>query len=214
VLASVLAGFWTVRAGLRWSMFVGCLLFAAGLLLTALAISPHPSYLPLAASLALAGIGVGATVVPATSASLSAIPPERSGMAASTTNTAREIGAVTGVAVLGAIVNSRLTADITASMQRLGLPRGLQQIVINGVETGAAPSSGNLGSIEQAYGKLGSEVVNAAYSAFQAGLHIALYLSAGLVFAAGVFSFVALAQRESALPAARRDVVAEPDRAH
>jgi EmrB/QacA subfamily drug resistance transporter len=214
VLASVLAGFWTVRAGLRWSMFVGGLLFAAGLLLTALAISPHPSYLPLAASLALAGIGVGATVVPATSASLSAIPPERSGMAASTTNTAREIGAVTGVAVLGAIVNSRLTADITASMQRLGLPRGLQQIVINGVETGAAPSSSNLGSIEQAYGKLGAEVVNAAYSAFQAGLHIALYLSAGLVFAAGVFSFVALAQRESALPAARRDVVPEPDRAH
>jgi len=214
VLASVLAGFWTVAAGLRLSMFVGCLLFGAGLLLTALAISPHPSYLPLAASLALAGIGVGATVVPATSAGLSAIPPERSGMAASTTNTAREIGAVTGVAVLGAIVNSRLTTDITSSMQRLGIPRGFQQTVINGVETGAAPSSSNLGSIEQAYGKLGAEVVNAAYSAFQDGLHIALYLSAGLVFAAGIFSFVALAQRESALPAARRDVVAEPDRAH
>jgi EmrB/QacA subfamily drug resistance transporter len=214
VLASVLAGFWTVTAGLRWSMFVGCLLFGAGLLLTAFEISPHPSYLPLAASLALAGIGVGATVVPATSASLSAIPPERSGMAASTTNTAREIGAVTGVAVLGAIVDSRLTADITSSMQRLGIPRGFQQTVINGVETGAAPSSSNLGSIEQAYGKLGAEVVNAAYSAFQAGLHIALYLSAALVFAAGVFSFVALAQRESAASAARRDVVPEPDRAH
>jgi len=214
VLASVLAGFWTVTAGLRWSMLLGCLLFGAGLLLTSLAINPHPAYLPLAASLALAGIGVGATVVPATSASLSSIPPERSGMAASTTNTAREIGAVAGVAVLGAIVNARLTADITASMQRLGLPRGLQQTVIKGVETGAEPSSGNLGTIEQAYGKLGTEVVNAAYSAFQAGLHIALYLSAGLVFAAGIFSFVVLAQRESALPAARRDVVAEPDRAH
>jgi EmrB/QacA subfamily drug resistance transporter len=214
VLSSILAGIWTVTAGLRWSMLAGCLLFAAGLLLTAFAISPHPSYLPLAASLALAGIGIGATVVPATSASLSAIPPERSGMAASTTNTAREIGAVAGVAVLGAIVNSRLTADITGSMQRLGLPKGLQHVVIQGVETGAEPSSGNLGTIEQAYGKLGEEVVNAAYSAFQAGLHIALYLSAGLVFAAGIFSFVALAQRESALSAARREVVPEPDRAH
>jgi hypothetical protein len=116
--------------------------------------------------------------------------------------------------VLGAIVNSRLTADITRSMQHLGIPKGFQQTVINGVETGTAPSSANLGSIAQAYGKLGTEVVNAAYGAFQAGLHIALYLSAGLVFAAGVFSFVALAQRESALPAARRDVVPEPDRAH
>jgi EmrB/QacA subfamily drug resistance transporter len=213
VLASVLAGFWTVTAGLRWSMFLGCLLFGAGLLLTSLAINPHPSYLPLAASLALAGIGVGATVVPATSASLSAIPPERSGMAASTTNTAREIGAVTGVAVLGAIVNSRLTADITSSMQRLGIPKGFQTTVINGVETGTAPSSANLGSIAQAYGKLGTEVVNAAYSAFQAGLHIALYLSAGLVFAAGIFSFIALAQRESKVPATSRNVLPEPDRA-
>jgi hypothetical protein len=195
-------------------MFMGCLLFGAGLLLTSFEINPHPSYLPLAASLALAGIGVGATVVPTTSASLSAIPPERSGMAASTTNTAREIGAVAGVAVLGAIVNARLTADITASMQRLGLPHGLQQVVINGVETGAEPSSGNLGNIAQAYGKLGTEVVNAAYSAFQAGLHIALYLSAGLVFVAGIFSFVALAERESKVPAARRDVLPEPDRAH
>jgi EmrB/QacA subfamily drug resistance transporter len=205
VLSSVLAGFWTVSAGLRWSMFVGCLLFAGGLLLTAFAISPHPSYLPLAGSLALAGIGIGATVVPATSAALSAIPPERSGMAASTTNTSREIGAVTGVAVLGAIVNAKLTADITASMERLGLPKGLQQTVISGVETGKAPSSGNLGSIAAAYGKLGTEVVDAAYNAFQDGLHIALYLSAGLVFAAGVFSFLALARGQSAMPAAKRN---------
>jgi EmrB/QacA subfamily drug resistance transporter len=205
VLSSVLAGFWTVSAGLRWSMFIGCLLFAGGLLLTAFAISPHPSYLPLAGSLVLAGIGIGATVVPATSAALSAIPPERSGMAASTTNTAREIGAVTGVAVLGAIVNAKLTADITASMVRLGLPKGLQTEVIQGVETGQAPSSGNLGSIAAAYGKLGTEVVNAAYNAFQDGLHIALYLSAGLVFAAGVFSFMALARGEAAQPAAKRN---------
>ncbi len=54
VLASVLAGFWTVAAGLRWSMFVGCVLFAAGLLLTSLADQPA-SVLPAAGGLHGAG---------------------------------------------------------------------------------------------------------------------------------------------------------------
>jgi EmrB/QacA subfamily drug resistance transporter len=198
VLASVLAGFWTVTAGLRYSMLAGCLLLGGGLLLTSFVISPSPSYLPLAASLSLAGIGVGATVVPATSASLSAIPPERSGMAASATNTSREIGAVTGVAVLGALVNSRLTADLTHALQHLGLSKGLQQVIITGVETGQAPSGGGSASSASATGNAGEyhQVIEAAYNAFQSGLHAALLLSAVLVFAGGIFSFVLLGRRE------------------
>jgi EmrB/QacA subfamily drug resistance transporter len=206
VAASVLAGFWTVAAGLRWSMFIGCLLFGAGLLLTSLAIDPHPAYLPLAAALSLTGIGIGTTVVPATSSALSSIPPERSGMAASTTNTAREIGAVTGVAVLGALVSSRLQAEIISSMQQLNIPPAFHSVVIQGVETGTVPSSGNSGAAA-AYGKIGEQVVQAAYDAFQSGLHAALYLSAGLIVVAGIFSFVLLARREAALPASQRDAV-------
>ena len=196
VLASVLAGFWTIRAGLRWSMLVGCVLFSGGLMLTSLAISPDPGYLALAGALSLAGIGVGATVVPATSSALSSVPPERSGMAASATNTSREIGAVTGVAVLGALVASRLEADLTSRLQHLGLSKGLQQYVISGVESGLEPSNGNTNGVGPAnQGSLVKEVVNAAYAAFQSGLHAALLLSAILVLAAGVFSFVLLGRR-------------------
>jgi EmrB/QacA subfamily drug resistance transporter len=204
VAASLLAGFWTIAAGLRWSMFVGCLLFGGGLLLTAFAINPHPAYLPLAAALSLTGIGVGATVVPATSSALSAIPPERSGMAASATNTSREIGAVTGVAVLGALVNARLSADLISRLQHLGIPKALQTVVINGVETGLVPSAGNTkgaGGAEAAgQGTLVQEVIHAAYDAFQSGLHAALFLSAALVVAAGIFSFVMLGRPERPAP--------------
>ena len=42
-------------------------------------------------ALALAGIGIGTTVVPITSSVLAAVPPERSGMAASASNTSREM---------------------------------------------------------------------------------------------------------------------------
>src|SRR5690348_15923263 len=104
ILASLLAGRWTTAAGARWLLVGGCLLFAAGLLLTNVAISPRPSYLPLAAALGLAGAGIGTCVVPVTSSVLGAVPAERSGMAASATNTSREFGAVTGIAILGAVV--------------------------------------------------------------------------------------------------------------
>ncbi len=196
VVSSVLAGRWVTAVGLGWSILVGSVLFAAGLVLTALAISPKPAYLPLAAALALAGIGVGSTVVPATSSALSSVPPERSGMAASATNTSREIGALTGVAVLGALVAARLSADITAQMKGLGLSKALQQYVISEVEAGATPAAGS--KAYAAYGKVGAEVISAAYRAFESGLHISLTLGAALVLAAGIFSFVLVRRRGTA----------------
>lgn len=191
VVASVLAGRWIGAVGLGWSILVGSLLFAGGLLLTAVVISPKPSYLPLALALALCGIGVGSTVVPATASALSAVPAERSGMAASATNTSREIGAVTGVAVLGALVAAKLQADLTASMSALHLSKAIQDYVISEVESGATPSNANSYA---GYGIEAKEVINAAYRAFESGLHGALYLGAGLVLLAGIFSFVALGQ--------------------
>lgn len=198
--AALVAARWTVTIGARATIFTGCVLFALGLVLTSFTISPHPAYLALAAALSVTGIGVGATVVPATSSALSAVPPERSGMAASTTNTSREIGAVTGVAVLGALVSAKLSADIIARLQVLGLPKSIQQIVINGVETGLVPSSGKTHAAGPGEGKLVQEVIQAAYSAFASGLHAALYLSAILVLAAGVFSFFWLGRKSPAEP--------------
>ena len=200
--AAVLAGRWTVAVGPRWSIFTGCMLFALGLVLTAVTVSPHPSYLSLAAALSVTGIGVGSTVVPATSSALSAVPPERSGMAASATNTSREIGAVTGVAVLGALVSARLSADIATRLQALGLPKSIQQIVINGVETGLEPSNAHSGSAAGGLAgggqlQLYREVIQAAYGAFESGLHAALYLGAALVLVAGVFSLFWLGRKQA-----------------
>jgi EmrB/QacA subfamily drug resistance transporter len=193
ILASLAAGRWTDPATPRWSILAGCLMFGAGLLLTTVTLNPAPAYLPLAAALALTGVGIGATVVPITSAALSAVPPARSGMAASATNTSREIGAVTGVAILGALVNAQLHASLTSRLKHLGIPANFQSIVINAVETGGVPSSGRTkgagGAAGAGQGTLVQEVIHAAYDAFYSGLHAALLLSAILVLVAGVFTF-------------------------
>ncbi|MGH3200467.1 MAG: MFS transporter, partial [Streptosporangiaceae bacterium] len=196
IVSSLLAGRWTVRAGPRWSITLGCVLFAAGLFLADGSLNPHPAYGPLMAALGLAGIGIGTTVVPITSAVLSAVPPERSGMAASAANTSREIGAVTGVAVLGSLVISQLHASLTAQLNHLGIPAQFQALVINAIETGQVPQNT---SAYAGYGKIVQEVISAAYTAFHSGLHAALYLSAGLVLAAGLLALITLPSRPASV---------------
>ncbi len=219
IAASVLVGRWESMIDLRVLVPAGCLIFGAGLLLTNFSLSPHPQYLPLAAALALTGLGIGMTVVPITSSVLTAVPPERSGMAASATNTSREIGAVTGVAVLGALVNAQLRSDLTGRLRHLGIPANFQSIVIHAIETGGVPSSSNTagagGAAGAGQGELVQEVINAAYTAFHQGLRAALFLSAGLVLAAGILSAVTLGQRPatgSGSPGASAPAAPEPER--
>ena len=188
IISSLLAGRWTAVVGPRWSITIGCVLLAVGLFLADGYLKPHPSYLPLILALALAGIGIGTTVVPITSSVLSAVPAERSGMAASATNTSREIGAVTGVAILGSLVYSQLHASLITQLNHLGIPASFQGQVITAIETGAIPANTNYGPFE----KLVKEVIGAAYSAFHSGLHAALYLAAALALAAGLLALITL----------------------
>lgn len=193
IAGSLLAGRWATTIGIRWLLVGGCAMFTIGLVLTNAVIKPNPQFGELAGALALTGIGIGTCVVPITSSVLTAVPPERSGMAASATNTSREVGAVIGVAVLGSLVYGRLQTDLVARLNQLGIPKSIQGVVIQGVETGQAPASGGTSSQAPAgQGKLVQEVLNAAYSAFQSGLHVALYLSAGLMFAVAVLALVTL----------------------
>jgi EmrB/QacA subfamily drug resistance transporter len=192
IISSLLAGRWTAVVGPRWSITIGCLLLAAGLLLAGGFLKPAPSYGPLIIALALAGIGIGTTLVPVTSSVLNAVPAERSGMAASSTNTSREIGAVTGVAILGSLVYSQLHASLVTQMNHLGVPASFQGLVINAIETGAIPknTAGYAG-----FGQLVNEVIGAAYAAFHDGLQAALYLSAALALAAGLLALITLRAR-------------------
>jgi MFS family permease len=172
------AGRWVARAGSRWPMVTGCGLAAAGMVLARveLGTGPDVSFAMLALALALAGLGFGITVVPLTSAVLSHIPARHSGVAASATNTARQLGAVVGVAALGAIVNSTLTAEVD---RVFGSPllAGARRDVLKILETGGSAGSFNVDDIPPNF-----------VDAFLNGLKISLWVAIGLIVAAGVAS--------------------------
>jgi EmrB/QacA subfamily drug resistance transporter len=199
IIGSLVAGYWTGRVGPRWPITIGCAAFAVGLLAASPFITQHPNYVGLSLALALAGIGIGITVVPVTSAVLDAVPPERSGMAASAANTSREIGAVAGASILGALVFSTLNSRLTDQINALSIPAsqkvqimGFKPVIIQVIETGQIDKylkafSGEGGYIASAE--------KAAYAAFGDGLHAAFYLSAALVILAGLLAAVTLGKK-------------------
>jgi hypothetical protein len=119
-------------------------------------------------------------------------------MAASATNTSREIGAVTGVAILGALVNAQLRSSLTASMNALHIPHTFQAIAIQIIETGGLTGQNGQASVGPAaagQGALITEMTHAAYNAFYTGLRAALFLSAIMVFLCGIYAYVTLGRR-------------------
>jgi EmrB/QacA subfamily drug resistance transporter len=187
VVASALTGPLLARTGPRLPMTVGCLMAAGGILATGAVLNPHVDFSTLAWVLPIAGVGIGIVLVPVTSVPLTVIPPERSGMAASATNTSREMGAVFGVAVLGSVVNAKLTGGLAVKLKQIGIPPSFQNLVMHAVTTGGIGGGGAASSAEHSknaeIAKIATKVVTAAYDAFGSGLHLALTISGCLILA-------------------------------
>lgn len=175
------SGFWVGLVGPRGPLITGSLLSASGILAARECLDAHPSFAALATSLGVAGFGFGVAVVPLTSAVLGHVPAARSGMAASATNTARQVGSVIGVAALGALVNSYISNDL-----RSNLGSG-SSYIINLLETGGSAAAGQNLADPPAVIK---PIVDAAKIAFRDGLHAALLLSAALILLSAVITAI------------------------
>ena len=190
IVASIVTGPWVARQGAQIPMTVGCVLAAVGITLTSHLLGPHVDLPTLGWALVIAGVGFGIMLVPVTSTPLTVVRPEHSGMAASVTNTSREMGAVFGVAVLGSIVNSKLTGQLAARLKAIGIPPSFQNLVIHAVTGGGIGSGGAASQAEHsknaAIAKIATKVVNAAYEAFGSGLHVALEISGVLLLVGAV----------------------------
>jgi EmrB/QacA subfamily drug resistance transporter len=195
IVAGPLAGRWTARVGPREPMVVGCVLAGVGLLLVDWKLTATTTVAALTWPLAIAGLGFGIALVTMTAAVLALVPPEQSGMAASTVNTSRELGGVFGVAVLGAVVNAQLTSGLNEKLVKLHIPVFYRDFVIKFVTTG-----GNITSAENSPGVKGhaaliAKVLLAAEGSAGRGVHLALEISGGIVLAAAVVAAFAARHR-------------------
>jgi EmrB/QacA subfamily drug resistance transporter len=195
IVAGPIAGYWTARVGPRVPMVLGCALAGLGLLLVDWKLTATTTVLALMWPLAIAGLGFGIALVTMTAAVLTLVPPEQSGMAASTVNTSRELGGVFGVAVLGAVVNAQLTTGLTEKLVKLGIPVQFRQIVIQFVTTGGNLSTAENSPAARGHLKIVAKVLVAAEGSAGHGIHLTLKIAGGIVLAAAVVAGFAARHR-------------------
>ncbi|MEV0323891.1 MFS transporter [Streptomyces sp. NPDC050658] len=106
VVVSPFAGRLAARYGFRVVVTTGLALAGLGLL-TLGTVHADTGYENVWWRLALAGTGFALTMSPLTGAAIQSVSPQEGGLASGISSTTRQIGAVLGVAVLGAVVRTR-----------------------------------------------------------------------------------------------------------
>ncbi len=149
-------------------------------------------------SMALLGIGMGATMAPATESIMTALPREHAGVGSAMNDTTRMVGGSFGVAILGSLLSSGYGDGMDATTA--DLPAGT-----------AAAASDSLGATAGLAAKLGGEsgsaLLDAGRAAFVSSMGDVVLVAAGVALAGAAIAF-------TAIPAERaRSLGAEPARA-
>jgi EmrB/QacA subfamily drug resistance transporter len=137
IFAAPVAGMLSDRVGSKWIVAAGMFILAfglgwmAGLVPGVEKISPGTTSLSLLVPFLLSGIGIGLAVAPVTSAVMATAPKERVGNASGVLSTMRQVGSLMGIAILGAVLQNRVTANITSGIDAAqGIPAAVKQKII------------------------------------------------------------------------------------
>ena len=143
IFAAPAAGILSDRLGSKWIVAAGMFILAFGLAWMAgivpgiSGISPSTTSLSLLAPFLISGIGIGLAVAPVTSAVMATAPADRVGNASGVLSTTRQVGSLMGIAILGAVLQNRITANVTAGVEALqGMPETAKQKIIEGLSGG------------------------------------------------------------------------------
>ncbi|GAA4832516.1 hypothetical protein GCM10023201_20640 [Actinomycetospora corticicola] len=122
-LASTVVGQLISRTG-KWKVYLvgGGVSLVAGLLMQGLVMSADAPYWELAVAMALVGLGVGATQQNLVLAVQNQVALRDMGAASSTVAFFRSLGGAAGVAALGALLSSHVSAAITSGLTAVGIP--------------------------------------------------------------------------------------------
>ena len=157
-----------------------------GYLLVAFTTVGHGA-LPLILAFVVLGIGIGAAETISNELILSSAPAAKAGAASAVSETAYELGAVLGTAVLGGIITAFYRSALV-------VPEGVPaDLALAARETLA----GAYTALEDLPGPLGSELWEAAASAFDSGVMVTSLIGAVLVMAAGTIAAVTLRTKAS-----------------
>jgi hypothetical protein len=88
--------------------------------------------------LILAGVGMGLVMAPVNTVIMGAARVEQSGAASGIMTTMRQIGSLLGIAILGAVLQTRLASGLVSTVNSTdGIPQEIKKVIINAINEGA-----------------------------------------------------------------------------
>ena len=112
ILVAPLAGRLTDRFGGRYVLLAGFLLLGTGIAAVAITESASATSLTFAIPLALTGLGMGSVIAPVMTEAMNEVAPALAGAASGVLNTTRQLGSAVGLAVIGAVLQNRLSSAL------------------------------------------------------------------------------------------------------
>jgi EmrB/QacA subfamily drug resistance transporter len=198
-LSAKLAG----RFGTKPVVATGLTVVAAALFLLTGA-ETDSGYGLVATSLVLLGLGMGATMAPATESIMSSVPQGNAGVGSAMNDTVRLVGGTLGVAILGSLLSSGYGADMEPAVKSLPQPAA----------DAATDSLGHASVVaDQIGGSAGQALSNAAETAFTSAMSTSLTVAAAAALAGAVLALVVLPGR-SRERVEKRTVAIEPEPVH
>jgi EmrB/QacA subfamily drug resistance transporter len=143
-------------------------------------------YGPVAASLAVIGLSIAFTMIPALDAILGSLPAGETGAGSALTRTLQNIGSSFGVAIMGSILNGAYQSHVSG--QLAGLPAQVQAAAQSSVAVAAAIAR-HLPS------PLGARVLRAAQESYSQGMSEVMLVSAAMMIAGAILMALFLPAR-------------------
>jgi EmrB/QacA subfamily drug resistance transporter len=198
VLAFIVApvsGKLTVRFQSRYMLAGGLLLVTVGMILMGTTTTTS-GWTQLLAGFIVAGAGIGLVNPALASASVAVVPFQRSGMAAGSNSTFRQIGIATGIAGLGAVFANQIQHKTLAVLDASAA--GRQLVKTGGASLGQALQSGGVQGAAQAIhsGPARSALLHAYRVGFSGTLNNLMHIGAVVSFAGVILSLVLVRQRD------------------
>ncbi|MDQ2690085.1 MAG: MFS transporter, partial [Chloroflexota bacterium] len=138
-------------------------------------------------SFVVLAVGIGMAETVSNELILTTAPPEKAGAASAVSETAYELGAVLGTAILGGIITALYRANLV-------VPEGLPPAAADAARETLA---GAIHAADEVGGDLSAQLVAAASHAFDSGVVVTALIGAGLVVLAGVIAAASLGESRS-----------------
>lgn len=151
-----IAGHFSDVVGSRWLMFAGMLTISLGIFWISM-LTGTVSFAELAPKFIVAGAGMGLVISPMTSAVMGSVPLGDAGGASGILATMRQVGAVLGIAILGAVLQASVATNLSSQLStRLGFSKAAAQQLVR------ADERSRTGLVGGGSGALGQTVVDVA----------------------------------------------------